>query len=342
MLRLVTITGLLAFPIPASTVPYRGAASASAAGASTVVWIANTMDKLFADSLPPPSAAAPTTAKLEAARSEHQPFQLGVRPATGHPLDNVSVSVSLTSQPPAARARGGGGGGVVFEVRRVVRVRVSAASNAQNHTGNFPDPLPRPCPPGGGGEHIPAGSTSAFWITAVVAADAAPGLWHAHVELCAGAAVMARLGLELTVWSFSVANRTQVTDSGFNGLDPASWKAGQRKQFPGLTDAEVVNAWDRGLTSHRVNWMTYTELLPRVGVTIRESLGGSGSNTSQQVTVQLDSAAFEQKVVDLRAQGIQQLAFPMPVRRSLDLAGEKHDGSGTIDHRPFHGVTREW
>ena len=47
-------------------------------------------------------------------------------------------------------------------------------------------------------------------------------------------------------------------------------------------------------------------------------------------------------MIELRAQGIERLAFPMPVRRSNDLAGERHDGSGTIDHRLFHGFHREW
>ena len=127
----------------------------------------------------------------------------------------------------------------IAEVRRVGRVPVVAATNAQNRTGLFPDPLPLPCPLDGGGERLAEGITSAFWITAVVANSATPGKRQGRVELRAGNAVVATLRLEVRVWSFSVLKQTQVTDSAINNLDLGSWRDGQHKLYPGRTRAEV-------------------------------------------------------------------------------------------------------
>eukprot|EP01048_Picozoa_sp_COSAG05_P024970 COSAG05_NODE_6129_length_1017_cov_1.403050_1_plen_255_part_01 len=242
------------------------------------------MEKIFAGTSPPTSLSSPFSGiiKLEAARAEHQPFQVAVRPEVT--MRNVTVSVNLNTP--------GGGGNISFEVRRVARVPVAVPTNTRNLTGEFPDPLPLPCSAGGGGEMLPGGSTSAFWITAIVPASAVSGKQRGHVELRTGGTVFARLSIEIVVWSFSVSKLTQVTDSGFNGLDPASWRAGQRKSYPGLTEAEVLDAWTSGLTSHRVNWMAYTQLLPQIGIAVTEG----GNQQRQHVTVNLNSTLFAQPV----------------------------------------------
>eukprot|EP01050_Picozoa_sp_SAG11_P018086 SAG11_NODE_2683_length_3101_cov_3.117255_1_plen_623_part_00 len=295
------------------------------------LWGAGPMEKLMPDTFPPGGASA-ATVSLEAARGEHQPFQVAVRPPSDD-LRNASLSVYLI----------GAAAGVTFEVRRVGHVPVTAPTNAANRTGLFPDPLPLPCPPIGGGELLVANTTAGFWVTAVVAINAPPGLRHGRVELYVAGAVVAQIQLKLQVWTFAVSNLTLMTDSGFNNLDSDNWERGQRKQFPGWAQRQVLDAWTSELSSHRVNWMTYTQLLPQIRISVTDDPAGS-------VSVKLDSGAFESKARQLRAQGVTRIAFPMPTWRNANLAGQCFskepgacpNGTGTVDHRPFHGLTHEW
>eukprot|EP01052_Picozoa_sp_SAG31_P004516 SAG31_NODE_187_length_20848_cov_22.521953_22_plen_166_part_00 len=149
-----------------------------------------------------------------------------------------------------------------------------------------------------------------------MAGNAAPGLRDGRVELRVGSTVVAHLQLKLQVWSFAVSNLTLMTDSGFNNLDHDDWERGQRKQFPGRTQRQVLDAWTSDLASHRVNWMTYTQLLPQMRISATDD------RTGGRVSVQLDSAAFESKVRALRARGVARIAFPMPAWRNANLAGQ--------------------
>ena len=75
--------------------------------AALALWGAGPMEKLVPDTLPPGGATS-AVVSLEAARGEHQPFQVAVRPPSDD-LRNASLSVHLT----------GGAAGVTFEVRRI-------------------------------------------------------------------------------------------------------------------------------------------------------------------------------------------------------------------------------
>ena len=72
----------------------------------------------------------------------------------------------------------------------------------------------------------------------------------------------------------------------------------------------MLAAFNAGLSSHRVNWATYGQVMPSIGITITTS-----SDEKEQLTVQLLSTAFEAEALTMRAEGITRLAFPQPVRR---------------------------
>ena len=218
--------------------------------------------------------------------------------------------------------------------RVVVQVNVSAPTNLDNRTGFFPDPVP--LLDTRNGTTLPADTTTSLWITAFVPEGTPPGALSATVSICAGqGGVVTSFALSLRVWGFSVSNRTQITDSGFNGLEThselarADWPKTQREQYPNLTRSAVLSSWYTSLSTHRVNWMAYTQLLPRIVVNITD-------DTSLKVT--LESSAFEAAVEQLLAHGVARIAFPMPIERNAGLAG----GWNTTSGRVFHGHKADW
>ena len=107
----------------------------------------------------------------------------------------------------------------------------------------------------------------------------------------------------------------------------------------------MLSAWYSHLTSHRVNWLAYGQVLPRIEVTVVE--GAEGSPGSGDVAVRLNSSGFEAVVERLvrpydprgeGMQGVERLAFPLPIDRNSDLAG----GWGTRNGGIFHGQKGDW
>ena len=114
----------------------------------------------------------------------------------------------------------------------------------------------------------------------------------------------------------------------------------------GAPREEVLSAWYSHLTSHRVNWLAYGQVLPRIEVTVVEGVEGA-EGKGGEVAVRLNSSGFEAVVERLvrpydprgeGMQGVQRLAFPLSIDRNSDLAG----GWGTRNGGIFHGHKGDW
>lgn len=117
-------------------------------------WLADASLKVFLTTPEPetnthPSTAGrPAAAEVCAARNEHQPFQLALRPISAM----TGAKLIATPSDPA----------LTVSVSLVTNVHVSVAINAANLTGLFPDALP--IVPAAGVALAPD-ATTAFWIT---------------------------------------------------------------------------------------------------------------------------------------------------------------------------------
>ena len=54
----------------------------------------------------------------------------------------------------------------------------------------------------------------------------------------------------------------------------------------------MLSAWYSHLTSHRVNWLAYGQVLPRIEVTVVEGVEGT-EGKGGEVAVRLNSSGFE-------------------------------------------------
>ena len=119
-------------------------------------WLADASLKVFPTTTPDhsssPAAAADgagaAAAEVCAARNEHQPFQLALRPSSAM----TGAKLIATPSDPA----------LTVSVALVHNVDVTVGINAENRTGLFPDALP--VVPAAGVALNP-GATTVFWIT---------------------------------------------------------------------------------------------------------------------------------------------------------------------------------
>jgi len=132
------------------------------------LWTTTTMDKVLREAAPPTGTGDHIA--LFAAKNEHEPFQIVVRPES-------AASVELTMTPFTGPGTIDG-----FEIRRVGYVRIAAPSDASAiPSGYVPDPLePTDF---GASEALAAGDNQPFWVTVRVPPDATAGDYTATLTI---------------------------------------------------------------------------------------------------------------------------------------------------------------
>src|SRR5262249_39790338 len=144
-----------------------------------------------------PPRGAPV-ARVEAARGEHEPFQIVVRGparAVRAAAGSLRSAAGATVAPP--------------RLYRVGYLDVTTPSSVEGHAGPWPDPL-IPAVDGYVGERrrafpfdVPAGQVRAIWVELFVPEETAPGIYLGAVTVEAAGA-RADVPVELTVHRFAL------------------------------------------------------------------------------------------------------------------------------------------
>ena len=149
-------------------------------------WTTPPSERVFKD------AAVPTTSgaevKVYAARTEFEPFQVVVKPASS---GNVTVSIDAFS------------GGIDAEIYQVKYVNISQVSDSLGRTGPYPDPL---WPLANGATAaLAANENTAFWFSLFVPLGTAAGDYTTNVRI-GGVAIPVRLH----VFDFAIPDQLHV------------------------------------------------------------------------------------------------------------------------------------
>jgi hypothetical protein len=170
------------------------------------------------------------------AQHEHQSFQVAIRPSSAM---STARLVSTASDP-----------ALTVTVSLVVPVNVSVAINSQNQRGLFPDALPaQPAK----GAALPAGITTAFWITvtSTTSGNFSIGLQLASSD-ASGMATTEQLGtVAVTVLAFAIppANSSSfLSDAGIEFSPFFLWA-----KTPETERAAVVKGLYAQLAEYRIN-----------------------------------------------------------------------------------------
>jgi hypothetical protein len=197
-------------------------------------WLADSMLKVFPET-PRPSTQR-TGAEVCLAQHEHQSFQVAIRPSSAM---STARLVSTASDP-----------ALTVTVSLVVPVNVSVAINSQNQRGLFPDALPaQPAK----GAALPAGITTAFWITvtSTTSGNFSIGLQLASSD-ASGMATTEQLGtVAVTVLAFAIppANSSSfLSDAGIEFSPFFLWA-----KTPETERAAVVKGLYAQLAEYRIN-----------------------------------------------------------------------------------------
>ncbi|HSA96692.1 MAG TPA: glycoside hydrolase domain-containing protein, partial [Acidobacteriota bacterium] len=241
------LAATLAAPLPASGAPSGegGYGYLIQTGPPCAVWWAEGAYKVMRDD--PAPAAEQGVVRVAAARNEHEPFLLVLRPAAR--LDGVRVATrSFVGEKGAAIDA------AAISVRHVEYVNVTTPTDDLGRAGWWPDPLPLYDGP----FTAAAGENHPLWLTVRVPADAAPGLYKGEVELSAGV-WSCRVPVELRVRSFALPEKSSVRSSF--GLP-----AGDIKAYHNLETREelekVVDLYYQDLREHRLAPTSPFELYP--------------------------------------------------------------------------------
>jgi hypothetical protein len=263
------------------------------------VWTAHSLDKVFVTDQAPASVAAPIT--LAAARDEHCQFQLVVLPH--QQLSNITVELAGMQDEQIA-----------LDVKLVEFVNVTAAVNPANQTGLFPDPLPNL--PFGATLHATQGAAP-FWLTLIPGPTAPAGL-HTGAIVVGGSAGQCTVPITVQVYNFSVANRTQLTDSGLRvqrGLD----RFFDREKG---TNREIVQRYYTFMVDYRVNQQIFLSVYPYI----------NANWAPDRSDVSLDTVAFDAALQSLLGRGLQQFRFPSPTNATM--SGSEGGASPYLDENP--------
>lgn len=196
-----------------------------------VLWWDLPTSKVFPDE-PAPEAKA-SGVRVQAARNEHEPFQIILKPTAN--LAGVRLEVTALASPrgriPAESIRW----------NPVAYYRCEQPVDAACFAGEVPDLLLPPAP-----VDCAAGRNQAFWVTLRVPADAAPGEYRGSVRVLAGRKLLATVPVALQVRSFALPEERSLTAFG------PLWKAHLTKHY-GVEKAEGL--WPRyldDLAAHRM------------------------------------------------------------------------------------------
>ena len=202
-------------------------------------WLADSMLKVFPETPRPSTQRAysePAGAEVCLAQHEHQSFQVAIRPSSAM---STARLVSTASDP-----------ALTVTVSLVVPVNVSVAINSQNQRGLFPDALPaQPAK----GAALPAGITTAFWITvtSTTSGNFSIGLQLASSD-ASGMATTEQLGtVAVTVLAFAIppANSSSfLSDAGIEFSPFFLWA-----KTPETERAAVVKGLYAQLAEYRIN-----------------------------------------------------------------------------------------
>lgn len=264
----VMATPLLSLAVAVSAIISPAAATSSAAGGGggttdAGAWVAGPLAKILPSTLPPTVApAAAAWAILDGARSQHVQFQIALRP----PLLGGSALRKLAVVPSALSPVGGGGGrspigsAAFAPARRVVCVRVSNKDGTS--AGIWPDPLPLLS--SDPNATIAPNTTSALWVELAVPRDTAPGTYAGSVTVLAAGQFVVRVPVSLTVWNFSVAQRSLRTDSKLSEQWVSRFRA--REPGGGANLTAIVLNYYREMMAHRVTMMGWggTSIFPSI------------------------------------------------------------------------------
>ncbi len=254
-------------------------------------WIAHAQTRVYPSSQPPAdaclgSASAPTGLSVSGAQSEFEGRQIAIRP-TAEGLNDIWIA-------PSDLTRAGGGGTVPaanVTVYKIGYVNVEKPSYNIRAGGIQPDPLfPMTLAngqrlgwqPGGamnvGLRAVASNSTQPFYVLFQVPKDAAPGTYTGTLRVQARSANTGEqlrelaIPVTLTVYPFSVAQRTLKTSFGLN-LHYAAIMASSRRDWlqppnpnPGPDAARVperttynadqIGGWLKYMSDHRVSPQT--------------------------------------------------------------------------------------
>ena len=268
--------------------------------AFAAVWTARSLEKVFVTDRPPASTGP---ISLAAARDEHSQTQLVVM--ARQQLSNVTIALTGTEDDDD-------GDDLVLDVKLVEFVDVKAAVNPANRTGLFPDPLP--LIPRGGATLNASQGAAPFWVTLTPGPTARAGTRKALALELRTSAGRCAVPLTLRVYDFSVANRTQLTDSGLRvqrGLDRFF---DREKGSP----AEVVQRYSNFMAEYRVNQKIFHSVYPYM----------VASWAPDRSDVSLDTDAFDTTIQGLLDRGLQSFRFPSPANATM--SGNEGNVSHTI------------
>lgn len=163
--------------------------------------------------------------RLEAARNEHESFQVVVFPCRGS-IHDVRWRIDPL--------RGPGGAMAPATVRLVGYVDCKQPSYAVAHTGWWPDPLidfQTSVPEAALGEVLP------LWVTVDVPEGAAPGTYRGAVTVSARDAMPQSVAVELEVWDFAVPKHTHLRTA-------LSWRGLQKKLYRADRIADLTRQYE--------------------------------------------------------------------------------------------------
>ena len=174
------------------------ALGAALARAETQVWVADSLTRVFADTLPPKNA--PAEISLQAARGEYESAQIAVRSAA--PLKQLSAR--------ASDLRAAGSSEVIpascLRVRFVGFVRVEKNTPRtppeeleRAAPADFPEPLLEDA-----ARDVAANATQPIWLTVAVPRGAVPDRYVGEVELTCASGKIGAVPVALEVWPFEV------------------------------------------------------------------------------------------------------------------------------------------
>ena len=268
--------------------------------AFAAVWTARSLEKVFVTDRPPASTGP---ISLAAARDEHSQTQLVVM--ARQQLSNVTIALTGTEDDDD-------GDDLALDVKLVKFVDVKAAVNPANRTGLFPDPLP--LIPRGGATLNASQGAAPFWVTLPPGPTARAGTRKALALELRTSAGRCAVPLTLRVYDFSVANRTQLTDSGLRvqrGLDRFF---DREKGSP----AEVVQRYSNFMAEYRVNQKIFHSVYPYM----------VASWAPDRSDVSLDTDAFDTTIQGLLDRGLKSFRFPSPANATM--SGNEGNVSHTI------------
>jgi hypothetical protein len=220
------------------------AAVAGAEPAPLTARVVSPLVQVFPTSVPP----GETSARLEAARGEWEPFQIVVHASKGA-LRGVTAATGPLTGPRGATL-------AAARLYRVGYIEVTTPSSGEGHVGSWPDPL-IPDVDGFVGEKrrafpfdVPAGESRALWVELFVPASTPPGRYQGRVTLRAEGGGAASVPITLEVHRFALpATSSLPVTFGFAARAVA-------KQHPGLSDEaqqKLVERYEVAALRHRIS-----------------------------------------------------------------------------------------